>query len=1117
MKENKVKLILGSKGSGKSDWIYSHFFKLAYKDGKIDLSKKLYLIVPEQDTNDSQRKMMNKAIEYIGNPGILNIDVTSFSRVAHDVFDILNIEPSTEKIIEDDSKTMILTCLISRLNEENLLKFYKNSAKKLGFAKKMTEVVSEFRAYGINSQDIDKVIDEEKSKGDDNSIIDKLIDLKTIYEKFNEYILRKGLVISEDKYDLLNKRITDVNIFDDAYVAFDGFTGFTSVQLDIFNKIKNKAKEIYISIDIRDVDSIINKREPAINGVFYLSEKFAKDIGYGDIIDMRKVGRHKYADVWDLAHIEKNIYNYYEKNKIIEKEPENIKFYSSDNIQNEILNVINLIFDYLKDGYKYNDIKIIVPSISDYKDKFIFEFNKYNIPIFIDDTSTVLNSPYIEVIRAALDVVSFDFNYESVMRYVNSGIFEKNKYINTIDNIIREYGIRGYNRYKNGFSRFNVEDNIDSIDNVFTEKDIIFEPLLKLYEKIHKKNIAKVYIDSLFEFIIDIDLKNKFEIFKNEIKDKYSLSTEYTRQNKILEKSYEVMENAIKNLLNIYVDDDEKISIDEFKRMLDVGLTDKGVKSIPYGLDQIVVGDPMRSRFDNPKIQIFMGLNQSKFPIAMNDESIIDDKLRDIFSKSKIELSQTTVETALNQRFYTYLILTNPTEKLILSYTKKDIDGKQDQESVVVSELRTLFSNKIKIEKVNIDSFDFIKKDRLLVKEKEINVLVFEEIVDEIEKKKNKTDAISASTIEAYNKCPYQYFLEKMLSLKERKEFDINQIQFGNFAHDVLKNIFEKYKDLNKIDSKNLPEIIKKELESVCVKDRHFAEINGKKYFGDNKLELIKDNCYQVLFSSITLLKELAKGSSFTENLVEDNFDGYIFTDSLGNNPIKIQGRVDKLETYEFNTETENGIYVNITDYKAGVKQKKVILEDIRSGVSIQLVLYLSYYLNDKYKNSNAIFCGSFYFWLCDKIEEALLDDVKEFFDGDINVKNRKVLSGICSYEDKVLKNIHQNIEVNRNKKGKNQGKIKSIIIPDLIDIDAESLKKGKINEEVNGKIEEKNIDELKDLIDEVHLKTKETLDNIKQGKFPNVPYNDSSCKYCSYYNICKKDTVFAEDNKDNE
>ena len=62
-----------------------------------------------------------------------------------------------------------------------------------------------------------------------------------------------------------------------------------------------------------------------------------------------------------------------------------------------------------------------------------------------------MNSPYIEAIRATLDVITYNFSYDSIMRYINAGIFYKDSSIFELDNFIREYVIRCYNRYKDGF------------------------------------------------------------------------------------------------------------------------------------------------------------------------------------------------------------------------------------------------------------------------------------------------------------------------------------------------------------------------------------------------------------------------------------------------------------------------------------------------------------------------------------------------------------------------------------------------------------------------------------------------------------------------------------------
>ena len=109
MGDNKVKILVGNHSSNKTEWLYDQLILESRDENdktKVDLKKKLYLVVPEQDTNEKQRLMMNKAKEF--GYGIFNIDVVSFDRIAHYVFDILNIEPSEEKIIDDDAKTMIL-------------------------------------------------------------------------------------------------------------------------------------------------------------------------------------------------------------------------------------------------------------------------------------------------------------------------------------------------------------------------------------------------------------------------------------------------------------------------------------------------------------------------------------------------------------------------------------------------------------------------------------------------------------------------------------------------------------------------------------------------------------------------------------------------------------------------------------------------------------------------------------------------------------------------------------------------------------------------------------------------------------------------------------------------
>ena len=1167
--KSNVKIVIGSHGSGKSDWLYNRFISMSRKleaPSKLDLTRKLYLVVPEQDTNEKQRTMMKKMSELGHGMGILNIDVVSFDRIAHNVFDILNIEPLKESIIDDEMKTMILSLILSKLAKAEKLKYCGKMLNKLGFARKLTQVVSEFYAYNVSDEEIDKVISDKKSDAYKN----KLNDLKLIFNEFKSVLLDMNFSIKEDKYDLLDKRISDVDIFKNAIVAFDGFTGFTPVQLSIFNKIADVAKEVYVSIDYRSPKDIKNFD---INGkidevdVFYLSKKFIKDIA--KIRNVKDISEllfedsirntlYKYNDEnkRDLKYIEENIYKY-ENIKYDKIDVKNIECYEANDVRNEVSNVVQIIFDLVRNkGYKYNDIKIVVPQIDNYRDVIIKSFDKYKIPLFIDDSEGVLNSPYVESIRSAIDVVNYNFSYDSVMRYINSGLIEKGRNVYEFDNFLQEHAIVGYERYKHGFDKINIKEDVS--DSINTVREDLLSPLISLYEEIKNSETHDIssYIGAVENFIRNSKIDEKYDILESKVLDLKKDDSSFDRLSAILKYSKEVISKTINDLSNLekyknsekdmYLNSD--LSIEEFRRLFDVGLSEKSIKNIPYSLDQIVVGDLMRSRFDNPKVEIFMGLNQSSIPIKNNDTNLIDDAIRKLFANNIKELSQTTIETMLNQRFYIYLVLTNPTEKLILSYTKVNSDGETDDKSSVLSMIENLFNNEkdekiFDIIKVDEDMFKFYnhgdlisyvaknmqdiknynKKDndgkfkyefsrdneRKIVRAKSVlnyikkddnydyiysNILnqtnfyhdlrLNKELNKDLRNNDDKDFMSSATDIEKFNNCPYKYFLEKNLKLYENKVYAINPYDIGNIAHDVFESIF-KTKGFIKKDKESIYKIIDDTLELKYQKEDVFNEFNkkDKNYIGSNKLEYIKGKIKDLMHYSTDILIDISKGMKFGIDKLEMPFE-YKINGDIVNQEIVLTGKIDRIDIFSVDGKT----YVNIIDYKSGMKEKSLDLKEVEGGTNIQLTLYADYCINNEYnKNSEAIFTGSFYFWVGkNKIR------IEKYNDGEVDIElnnkgNTNIgLSGIVSSDEEVLKSVYNNPVIEK----KQKGGIKSANLENGYKLDGHYLENSEFDE----------------LVNTMHEKVTKTVNDIKSGVISARPYKENMCETCQYANICRKE-----------
>ena len=1216
LKPNKVKILIGSHGSGKSEWIYNKLINLSRNiDNKIDLDKRIVLIVPEQDTNEKQKLIMNKLNEF--GYGILNFDVVSFDRLAHNIFDRLNISPKNENIIDDSGKTMILTKVIIDLNKEGKLKYYAKMSNNIGFAKKMTQAMSEFYSYGLISESengktidkIDQVI--QKLKNSNDLLKSKLSDLREIYISFIKKLKDLNYSIKETKLDLLNKYIyNDKSYFENAIIVFEGFTGFTPIQLDIFSKIADLSKETYIVIDYRknNNDNLEFNNNIELTDVFYLSKTFVKNInkklksiGFennSEIINYNEKDIiYKYLDKEDMSFLENNIYNYNKNFKPKNITPTNIFIYETKNSDDEIINAAHIILNEIKNDktLKFNDIKIIVPNLEEYSDKILNIFKSYNIPIFIDSSKSILNSPYIEAIRSAFDVVLYNFSYDSIMRYINSGIFNKNDDINDIDNFIRKYGIRGVNRYKSGFEGifdFNISSlinklNNETIDNkknkikneinyynnkkntIINTKNQLFNPLIDLYYDIKaNKNSLTVnkYLEIIDKFIKNSELDKKFDELISDLKNK-DLSLEYKENNNyvnkfksnyqidVLNKSIEVKNKTFETMRAVFKNSDDTLTIQEFKNIFDIGFTDIEIKILPHSIDQVVVGDLMRSRFNNPRIQICLGFNQSKVPSPTNDNTLIDDNIRDEFKKHNIEMSQTTYETALNQRFYLYLILTNPKDKLIISYPRLNINKSSDEKSSIITQIENLFGYYETIDNRNVfitnviinkldkyslgffsdfDLYDFIAENMqslrreydnnsfnidnnpikkaiiyLYEKYKDDFIQKFNTIFNQVSYSGDKTidkdiikkiidkerggNVASASYIETYNSCPYKHFLERTINLKKRDNYEISSTDLGSYLHRILELYYKNYSksELN-INNINIMERIDYCINAATNDNLIFRDLklDDELYYGNNKLNAIKRLSRRLIQTSIRTIDYLINGSTFTEFFTEVSFENSISVDEL--NSIKVNGKVDKIESYKI----DNNTYVNIIDYKSGKNAKTISIKEIEEGTNIQLVLYLDYCINNLYKNKNIIPCGSFYFWIEDPIIQ--LKSINELQSVKDKIYEKLSYVGIANDNVEIIKNINNNLLESRN-----------------IYVDKDSgftIKGEKFKIDNNGN--EKSID-INNLINITRNVVNTSINKIEEGNIEAKTNDNNNCSYCPFANICMKEKVFYDEESD--
>ena len=173
MKTMSLQFIIGSSGAGKTRLLYENLIRQSIEepDGRF------IAIVPEQFTMQTQKDL----VAMHPRRGIMNIDVLSFERLAHRVFDEVGGEH--RKILEDTGKNLILRRLAEEKKDE--LTLLGANMKKLGYISEIKSLLSEFTQYRVSS---DQLLEMMERNRENPQLYLKLKDMKVIYDSFQDYL-----------------------------------------------------------------------------------------------------------------------------------------------------------------------------------------------------------------------------------------------------------------------------------------------------------------------------------------------------------------------------------------------------------------------------------------------------------------------------------------------------------------------------------------------------------------------------------------------------------------------------------------------------------------------------------------------------------------------------------------------------------------------------------------------------------------------------------------------------------------------------------------------------------------------------------------------------------------
>lgn len=951
-----VRFVLGRAGTGKTRYIFNDIAScLIEKPGT-----KMILLVPEQYTLQAERDL----IEHLQLPGLMHLEVLSISRLAERVFE--ETGGIRRLLINEQGRQMALRKVIEELISS--LSVYSRAARRPGFIDQCADLLSEFKQNMVEPEDLARL---QETFNNNLLLRDKIHDASLIYQGLTRFLEDKQYIDNDDYLLALVDKMHQAASLQGANIWVDSFLTFSPLTLRIVQELMLLSSNISIALTLdphaspRDAELFEPSRKALQRMQEFARKSYLKENAVALYPEPHLALRHP-----ELVHLESELYAF--PIQTMERVINSICITACSNIYDEVDKLAREIIAQAREGgLRWRDMAVVCGDINTYGPLLKRTFAEYGIPCFIDSKRSVMNNPLVRFILSLIDTIQNGYLPLDIMSWLKTGLtwLSRND-CESLENYVLRLGIKG-RRWKKPFTR-GTELELEHMERM---RQGIIGQVESLEVIWNQDPNCRTRIASLFSFIQSAGIKDRLE-------EQIDSQIQQGLWEQALENAqiWNVVGEILEQLAVLAGDLD--LTLSEFRQLLETGLRSYELAIIPPTVDQVLVGSVARSKSQKLRVLFVVGANDGVLPAYINPSSLLNSDERSQLALQGLDLGWNASSRISDENFLIYHTLSQPRDRLFLSWPVADIEGRALQPSMLIRQILRIFP-KLGMESDLSGSresapdltstpggtFRYLVKalrdahDNSAVPGEWQPVYQWYtahpdwtsklEMVNRGLYHRTQAEALpseiagqifpaplytSVSRLERFVLCPFSHFLYYGLQARERKIYSIEAPDLGDFYHRLL---YEFSLRLSKygLEWEQLDPNINRSLV-----DEILQEMVPE--FGDGILEASFRNHYlaqrlgRVGLRTIQILSNELQRSNFKPSDYESRFGRGSSLPPLGislNNREKmfIEGRIDRVDIFEDDYQT----YLRIIDYKSG--RKDLNLSDVYYGLSLQLLVYL--------------------------------------------------------------------------------------------------------------------------------------------------------------------------------
>lgn len=927
-------LLLGRSGSGKTTYILNEIEKHVQK------GETTYLLVPEQQVYISECMLA-----FLPASAALCFEVVSFSRLCELVFG--KYGGLTNRSAGKAQRSLIMWQTLRELSKS--LVQYKGIKTDASLTSMMLATIDELHSNSVSPQKCERIAE----LCSDVNLSNKLSDVAAIYQLFEENIkerIGESEAAAEDKLIRLYDTLKENDFFTDCNVYVDSFTSFTKEEQKVLECIISQAKSTCISLTYEKDSSA-----PHFESV---KDTYTKLCAYAKTHQIEK-NEYLRSESAELKALEKHLWDFSVTKETIpqidEKNRGSIEMHKCLNEYEEIwLSALNIKKERAR-GIKYSEIALITRDPESKRGMIDAVFEQMGIPYFLSERTDLSQTAPARLILSALRCVAHNFNSVDVITLLKTGLLGIDPHdADLFEDYCYTWNINGnlftqkeaWSMNPDGYVKEKSDRAEIILESANRVRDIIIPPLAELRSKfsVNKGNTTE-NCRALYSYLTKISLSQRLSD-----QAEHALGSGDIKGAGELLRLYDYIVSTLTDISTLL--SESETDPEELCSAIEIMLRNTDIGSVPAMSDYVTVGSAATLRIENIKTAILIGLCEGEFPASYSDSGILTESDKCAMEKHDVRLTSREDIATADELFYVYRAMTKPSEKLILSTCRSSISGRVRNPSTAWNRVEFLFPY------IKASSFDLSyiramsEKSGENEKERDVESINADDLVEGARNNVVEIDPLfvrsiftdklhlSKSRISTFAECPYKYWCEYVLKLREQKVSAVSYADSGTTIHYILENALKQICDETgrpgKIDDDELIRLVDNTLE---------------KYVNEINCPLPPSMMYS--FSRLRDLS-LIMVKSVVDELDSSKLRVVAFEQSISDRhpnslkPLEIKvnenedlplvslgGVIDRIDCYE----GEDKKYVRIIDYKTG--SHKFNVEKIETGEDLQLPAYL--------------------------------------------------------------------------------------------------------------------------------------------------------------------------------